>query len=87
VDVEEVVVYDTISSPQRLTGSYDGILFYSPSMVRSFFEANVWTPGTAAFAIGKSTAAELVKKGVSNVHIPKHPDKFELFKMSIDILS
>jgi len=87
VSVEELMVYDTVSSPQKVMTSYNAILFYSPSMVRSFFEANSWVAGTTAFAIGRSTAAELMQQGVENVHVPPHPDKLELLKLCIKFFS
>ncbi|HXB93049.1 MAG TPA: uroporphyrinogen-III synthase, partial [Puia sp.] len=42
--VHEVTVYRTISTPHRLTRNYDGIAFFSPSAVDSFFSVNSLTP-------------------------------------------
>ena len=37
IKVEELVVYETVELPLKVTDHYDAILFYSPSGVRSFF--------------------------------------------------
>ena len=39
-DVTEIVVYQTILLPHTLNKNYNGILFFSPSAVKSFFEKN-----------------------------------------------
>ena len=57
--VEEVIVYQTIETPQRITAFYDAVLFYSPSAVTSFFSVNTIPDGTALFAIGHTTAAAI----------------------------
>ena len=40
LSVDEVIVYKTIETPKVLTKQYDGILFFSPSAVKSFFSKN-----------------------------------------------
>ena len=41
IEVEEIVVYETLETPQKLSRKvYDGILFFSPSAVKSFFSLN-----------------------------------------------
>ena len=54
--VEEIVVYETIETPQVTKQFYDGILFYSPSAVHSFFSVNTINAATEIFAIGFTTA-------------------------------
>lgn len=53
--LEEVVAYKTLFSPQRINGMFDGVLFYSPSLVESYFFSNTLVNGTA-FCIGETTA-------------------------------
>src|SRR5882672_1960613 len=43
ISVKELVVYETILTPQTVSEKYNGILFFSPSAAASFFSAN--TPG------------------------------------------
>lgn len=59
VNVQEVVVYRTISTPMKIEKVYDGILFFSPSGVKSFFELNALHSETVLFAIGATTAESL----------------------------
>ena len=56
IDVFEVVVYQTTETPKEVSPDYDGILFFSPSAVNSFFSANKIGPDTVLFAIGNTTA-------------------------------
>jgi uroporphyrinogen-III synthase len=55
VNVTEIVVYRTTSTPQTILKAYDGILFYSPSAVHSFFLNNTIPIKTVLFAIGQTT--------------------------------
>lgn len=59
VGIEEIIVYKTIETPQLISKKYDGILFFSPSAVQSFFLKNSISPGTKVFAIGSTTATAL----------------------------
>lgn len=54
--VHEVVVYETLETPQVSTAGIDGILFFSPSAVQSFFSVNQLKKDTVCFAIGLTTA-------------------------------
>lgn len=55
----EQVVYHTIACPVKVDVPYDGILFFSPSAVHSFFSLNVLPEQAIVFAIGHTTAAVL----------------------------
>lgn len=59
VEIEELVVYKTIETSHEILKKYDGILFFSPSAVQSFFSKNSISPGTKVFAIGSTTANAL----------------------------
>ena len=52
VRVREIVVYRSTETPQEVSKNYDGILFFSPSGVDSFFSVNKINPDTVLFAIG-----------------------------------
>lgn len=83
VHVRETIVYETISSPEKIDGVFDGILFFSPSGVKSFFEANVVAPQTVLFAVGNTTAAEVAKYTGNKVCVSEVPKKEEVLKMAI----
>ena len=57
-------VYDTILTPKKINDFYDGIIFYSPSAVKSFFNGDNSLKNTYGFCIGNTTAKEL--KNYSN---------------------
>lgn len=73
VNVEEIIVYETLETPVRLTSVYDGILFYSPSSVMSFFSANTLPAHTVCFAIGHTTANALRQLTANKVVISPEP--------------
>jgi len=78
IHVEELIVYNTIETPQTVAKRYDGILFFSPSAVRSFFEKNKINSETILFAIGKTTAAELKNHSNNTTVISEIPDTQKL---------
>ena len=71
ITVEEIVVYDTVETPEALKEEFDGILFLSSSSVKSFFSANTLPKHTVCFAIGTTTAASL--EDVTNNRIVVSP--------------
>ena len=52
-------VYDTLLTPKKINNHYDGIIFYSPSAVKSFFKGNNSFKNTYGFCLGNRTAKEL----------------------------
>lgn len=83
VRVRETIVYETISSPDKVDGVFDGILFFSPSGVKSFFEANRIGHETVLFAVGSTTAAEVAKHTGNKICVSDVPKKEEVLKMAI----
>jgi uroporphyrinogen-III synthase len=80
IAVQEVIVYHTISTPHKIDKAYDGILFFSPSAVQSFFYANAILASTVLFAIGQTTA-DAIKSFTDNLIIEsERPGKDELVK-------
>jgi uroporphyrinogen-III synthase len=59
ISVEEIIVYETVETPAILEEEYDGILFLSPSSVKSFFSNNTLPKHTICFAIGGTTGKAL----------------------------
>ncbi len=52
VIVHEIITYETTATPISAGVSYDGILFFSPSAVDSFFSLNQIDKNVVCFAIG-----------------------------------
>ncbi len=65
IDVEEIMVYRTIETPYKIQEEYDGVIFFSPSAVKSFFSLNTLPEKTICYTMGDTTAAE-IKKYSSN---------------------
>jgi len=84
IEVNEIVVYQTIETPHKVQQHYNGIIFYSPTAVRSFFKKNKSEEGTIFFAIGSTTAAEIRKNANNRIIISDEPSKERLFEMAID---
>lgn len=84
IAVREVVVYQTIPLPQKITKEYNGILFFSPSAVESFFTKNILPAYTIVFAIG-STTKDTIRRYCSNqIIVSVLPGKDNLVEQAID---
>jgi uroporphyrinogen-III synthase len=87
VAVNEIVVYETIPVPHKLSKIYTAILFFSPSAVESFFSANRAEVKTIFFAIGNTTAAAIKKHCANRVLVADAPGKEELVKDMISFFT
>ena len=67
----EIQVYETILTPQKISGTFDGILFFSPSGIESYLKNNKVTKETC-FCIG-TTTAEALENITNNVIIANQP--------------
>src|SRR6185437_10608999 len=85
--VDEIVVYKTIETPTVLTKQYDGILFFSPSAVQSFFSKNSINKKTKVFAIGSTTANAIKLFSQQPVIIAETPGKKNLVNLAINHFS
>jgi uroporphyrinogen-III synthase len=86
IKVTEIEVYQTIDTPVKIKQDYSGILFFSPSAVRSFFSVNNCAASTILFAIGTTTAEELKKHATNKVLIGSQPHKEFLARQAMDYL-
>jgi uroporphyrinogen-III synthase len=87
IEVDEIIVYKTIETPLLLSDQYDGILFFSPSAVRSFFSKNTITGKTQLFAIGATTGNAAKSFTNQPVIIAGKPGKDTLITMAIQHFS
>lgn len=69
IPFEEIEVYETILTPQKINSSVNGILFFSPSGVESYLQENKVTDENC-FCIG-TTTAEALKEITKNSIIAK----------------
>ena len=66
-------VYQTELTPVKIESEPNGILFFSPSGVESFFLKNKINPNQVAFCIGETTAETAVQNGFKKVEIANEP--------------
>ena len=78
IKVKEIVVYKTNEIPEKVDKEYDGILFFSPSAVKSFLSVNTISPDAVLFSIGNTTADTIKKSCKNPVIISDFPSKEKL---------
>ncbi|MEO6456560.1 MAG: uroporphyrinogen-III synthase [Ginsengibacter sp.] len=84
VTIDEVIVYNTIETPASVSKKYDGILFFSPSAVQSFFSINKVDEETQLFAIGSTTAKAIQQYNKNNVVISGSPGKENMVRQMLE---
>lgn len=84
IEVNEIVVYETIRVMHTVEKNYYGILFFSPSAVESFFGNNKPEAQTILFAIGNTTANTIKKYSNNKIIISDEPGKENLFRKMMD---
>jgi uroporphyrinogen-III synthase len=84
IDVNEIIVYETIAVSHKVEKEYHGVLFFSPSAVESFFKNNKITASTVLFAIGNTTANALKKFSNNKILISDEPGKDNLFRKMME---
>jgi uroporphyrinogen-III synthase len=82
--VNEWVVYRTTLTPRKVERVYDGIVFFSPSAVESYFSANTVPETTRLFAIGETTAASISGHCANPVVISDSAEKEVMIRRMID---
>ena len=71
ITFNEIEVYETNLTPQKISGTFDGILFYSPSGIESYLKNNKIKNETC-FCIG-TTTADALENVTNNVVIANQP--------------
>ena len=72
ITFNEIEVYETKITSKKITKKLDGILFFSPSAVESYFKMNTIKDETC-FCIGETTAEALENKKVKTIVIADKP--------------
>lgn len=68
----EIEVYETSLTSKKIVKKTDGILFFSPSAVESYFKLNT-IKNEICFCIGESTAEALENRNIQNIIIAEKP--------------
>lgn len=87
IEVSEIVVYTTIETPIDIHKKFDGILFFSPSGVKSFFKKNIIDSDVQIFSIGETTASEVKHFTTQPVIIAEKPGTEELINLAVKYFS
>ncbi|MEJ6791647.1 MAG: hydroxymethylbilane synthase [Lacinutrix sp.] len=72
IKVNEIEAYQTKFDSLKIDNNIEGVMFYSPSNVKSFIQENIIEDKTIAFCIGESTAKE-ASQHFKDVRIAKLP--------------
>ena len=84
IKLKEIIVYQTTAIQHRIQKLYEGILFFSPSGVESFFSNNQLTKKTILFAIGNTTAKEIKKHSNNQIVVSDEPGKENLARKMME---
>lgn len=87
IEVREIVVYNTVATPHKVSKSYNGILFFSPSAVNSFFSVNKTASQAVLFAIGDTTAKAIKQYTTNTIVTGDEPGKENLVEKVIDFFT
>jgi uroporphyrinogen-III synthase len=87
LDLNEIMVYETIATPHQLQKNYDAILFFSPTAVESFFSNNKINESCTVFAIGDTTKAMIKKYCRNKIIVSNSPAKDKLVEQAIQYFS
>lgn len=87
IEVEEIIVYETVHVPHKIDKHYHGILFFSPSAVESFFYINKATTDVRMFAIGKTTADAIANHCSNKIILPEESTKYSLVEKVMEYFS
>lgn len=83
ITVNEYVIYENIPTPTVVADEYDGIMFFSPSAVKSYFSANRLPLKTVCFAIGRTTATLLREYTDNKIIMAPFTDAASMVKTAI----
>jgi len=75
IPVNEIIVYETSLTPKKVSKNYNGVLFFSPSAVSSFFSVNEIEKDTLLFAIGHTTANAIPQYCQNKIIVSESPLK------------
>jgi len=83
IQVNKYVIYENNPQPETVADHYDGIFFFSPSAVSSYFSANSIPADTVCFAIGTTTANALREMTTNKIIISTNVDADSMVQTTI----
>lgn len=82
--INEQVVYDTVLTARAVNEPFDGIMFFSPSAVQSYFSINVPNEQVVCFSIGSTTTKELTTHTKNRIVTAKQSSERSLVESVLD---
>ncbi|PWU04591.1 MAG: hypothetical protein C5B52_01120 [Bacteroidetes bacterium] len=79
--VNEWIVYRSVKTPVKIQNAYQGILFFSPSAVESFFSVNKLHPETICFAVGATTAQSVKRFSANHLFVTENPSQESMLEL------
>ncbi len=83
-NLQEIFVYETLTIARKVEETYHGIIFFSPSAVKSYFINNKAHYETIFFAIGNTTEAELQNYTENKIVVADASGKQNLIEQAVD---
>lgn len=87
IPVQEVVAYQTLQTPHEVEEDFDGMMFFSPTAVHSFFLMNTVRTEVVMFSIGKTTTATIQTYCTNRVVTSEWPGQENLVDKVIEYFS
>ena len=84
IELEEIQVYRTESTPEKVEEKFDGVIFFSPSACSSFFGKNQLSTGVSCFAVGETTAQAIKEHTNNKIIVADHPTQELVIDTIID---
>jgi uroporphyrinogen-III synthase len=86
-DVEEIVVYQTILSPQKIVDDFDVVAFFSPSAAESFFSLNQIDRKVICLSVGKTTSVAIRQYTQNEILTAKRPSEESVIELATGIIN
>ena len=84
INVQEIIAYHNLQTPHDIQEDYDGILFFSPTAVHSFFLMNTIRTNVVLFSIGKTTSATIQSYCINKVITSEWPGQESLLEKVLE---
>lgn len=85
IHVNEMVVYETKLSPQKIVDDYDAVAFFSPTAVQSFFSENRLSDTAVCLSVGKTTTETLKSYTSNEIITAANPAEHTLIDLAITL--
>jgi uroporphyrinogen-III synthase len=84
IRVQEVIAYQTLQTPHEVEEDFDGIMFFSPTAVHSFFSVNTVRTDVVMFSIGKTTTLTIQTYCTNRIVTSEWPGQENLVDKVLD---